>query len=97
MKSRLKKIKNKIAGAAKKALAKIDGKKTIIGLGLHTIWFAANIAFKDLSSTTEAAIGHTIIGSWTGYGLGDKIYKNKDKINEAIASGVEKINKLKSK
>lgn len=97
MKSRIKSIKNKIAVAAKKALAKIDGKKTYIGLAMHTLWFAANIAFKDLSSTTESAIGHTIIGGWTGYGLGDKIYKNKEKINEAITSGVEKFNKLKSK
>lgn len=69
----------------------LDGKKFFIGLGMHTIWFVANLVSKDLATPTEVAIGHSIIGGWTGVGLGHKVYKNKDKIKSTIDKVSEKL------
>ena len=70
----------------KKIWEKLNGKKFYIGLGLHTVWFAANIVFKDLTNYNESLVGHAIIGSWTGVGLGHKgikiINKAIDKANQ---------------
>jgi len=62
----------------------LSGKKTWIGLGMHTAWFVSNIIFKDLATPTEVITGHTIIGTWTGVGLGHKAIKNKEVINKNI-------------
>lgn len=58
-----------------------NGKKTIIGIAMHAAWFAANIAFKDLSTQDEAITGHALIFTVTGVGIGHKISK---KVNQAI-------------
>jgi hypothetical protein len=59
-----------------------NGKKTVIGIVLHTAWFVSNLAFKDLTTMDEALTGHGLIGLITGVGLGHKIVKQK--INNAI-------------
>ncbi|ANS04918.1 hypothetical protein [uncultured Mediterranean phage] len=61
---------------------KIDGKKTFIGGVMHAVWFLVNVIFKDLSTPSEAAYGHGIIGMLTGTGV---IHKVK-KINNAKAN-----------
>lgn len=75
----------------KKIWAKLSGKKTIIGLGLHLAWFAANIAFKDLSTSSETITGHGLIFSITGVGIGHKVIKNKESIKKTIKDGKKRI------
>lgn len=58
---------------------RISGYKTIIGVSGHIVWFLANMIKKDLSSPSETAIGHSIIFSITGVGIGHKITKNVKK------------------
>lgn len=65
----------------KKLWGKLNGKKTAIGIGLHAAWFISNIIFKDLSTYNESLVGHAVIGSLTGVGLGHKGIKI---INKAI-------------
>jgi len=81
----MKKLLNKI-------WSKLDGYKTYLGVGLHLVWFIVNIAKKDLSTTSEAVIGHTLIGTITGTGLGHKFGKS-DKGKKIIEDAKKKIKK----
>lgn len=66
----------------KRLWAAIDGKKTIIGIGLHAAWFIANIVLPELSTENEALIGHGLIGTLTGVGVGHKVSKAIDKAKQ---------------
>ena len=66
----------------KRLWAAIDGKKTIIGIGLHAAWFVANIVLPDLSTENEALMGHGLIGTLTGVGVGHKVSKAIAKANQ---------------
>ena len=66
----------------KKLWIAIDGKKTIIGIGLHTAWFIANMVLPELSTENEALVGHGLIGTITGVGVGHKVSKAIDKANK---------------
>jgi len=68
----------------KKLWTWINGKKTLIGIGLHLAWFAVNMVKKDLTDSGQFWEGHGYIGVITGVGVGHKITKNKDKISESI-------------
>ena len=61
---------------------RLNGKKTIIGIGLHATWFIANMIFKDFATVDEALTGHALIGTITGVGIGHKINKAIDKANQ---------------
>lgn len=59
----------------KKVWQYFNGKKTVIGLLLHTAWFVSNLVFKDMANTNEVLTGHALIGTITGVGIGHKINK----------------------
>lgn len=67
----------------KKLWSYFDGKKTVIGILMHAGWLAANIVFKDMANVNEVLVGHSLIFSITGVGIGHKI-------NKAIKDGTRK-------
>jgi hypothetical protein len=72
----------------KKLWAKISGYKTLIGVSGHIVWFLANVIKKDLSSPSETVIGHSLIFTITGVGIGHKISKSGK-----IQKNIENVNK----
>ena len=70
----------------------LNGKKSKIGVILHTIWFILNLIFKDLTLESETVRGHYIIFIITGIGLGHKVIKNKSKIKRVVKKTIKSKN-----
>jgi hypothetical protein len=66
----------------KKIWQKLNGKKTVIGISLHAVWFVANMVFKDFATMDEVLTGHALIGTITGVGIGHKINKSIERANQ---------------
>ena len=68
-------MKIKVKEAVVRAWDYLQGKKTIIGVVLHTAWLAINIVKPDLCNTDKYFTGHAVIFNITGVGIGSKILK----------------------
>lgn len=66
----------------KKLWGYFNGKKTVIGILLHSGWFLSNLIFKDMANNNEILTGHALIGTITGVGIGHKINKAIDIANK---------------
>jgi hypothetical protein len=53
----------------------VNGKKTYIGFGLHSLLIAGKYFFPQYIDDSTSAVGHQIIFSITGVGVGHKITK----------------------
>ena len=66
-----------------KLWSKIRGFKTITGGVLHAAWFVYYVFIEEVETDTKY-VGHSVIFILTGVGIGDKIYRNKETINNSI-------------
>ena len=66
----------------------LNGKKTIIGTGLHAAWLIANIVFPDMVNNNNELIGHGLIFQITGVGISHKAGKllNSDSGKKVVTS-----------
>lgn len=64
-----------------------NGHKTKVGVGMHAVWFIANLVFKDFTTAEQNAYGHALIGTITTTGIGHKV----DKKTKIISNTVNKL------